>query len=95
MQDASYEKQTVTLTQLKNSLKMKWMYIVNWNTNFKSTDDTKEKKSNIQFTKPVLKKLDKIDEKLIELYDQVLLDSVIYLIILETRKDYKKEKMKH
>ena len=35
LQDASYEKQTVTLTQLKNSLKMKWMYIVNWNTNFK------------------------------------------------------------
>ncbi|MCR6523195.1 6-hydroxymethylpterin diphosphokinase MptE-like protein [Lysinibacillus capsici] len=93
LQDASYEKQTVTLTQLKKFFEDEMdVYRQLEHQLQRALTILREKKSNIQFTKPVLKKLDKIDEKLIELYDQVLLDSVIYLIILETRKDYKKGK---
>lgn len=93
LQEVSSEKQTVSLVQLQKFFEDELdVYRQLEHQLQRALTILREKKSTIQFTKPVLKKLDKIDEKLIELYDQVLLDSVIYLIILETRKDYKKGK---
>ncbi|MFF5996813.1 DUF2920 family protein [Lysinibacillus sp. KU-BSD001] len=93
LQDANYEKQTVSLAQLQKFFEEELdVYRQLEHQLQRALTILRDKKSTIQFTKPVLRKLDKIDEKLIELYDQVLLDSVIYLIITETRKDYKQKK---
>lgn len=93
LQDINSKKQTVSLVQLQKFFEDELdVYRQLEHQLQRALTLLREKKSTIQFTKPVLKKLDKIDETLIELYDQVLLDSVIYLIILETRKDYKKGK---
>ncbi|KOY82365.1 6-hydroxymethylpterin diphosphokinase MptE-like protein [Lysinibacillus sp. FSL H8-0500] len=92
-QEVNYKKQTVTLSQLQTFFKDELAVYRQLEQQLqKALDVLREKKSTVKFTKPVLKKLDKIDKKLIRLYDQVLLDSVIYLIIIEVRKDYKKGK---
>lgn len=87
------EKQTVTLPQLQQFFDEELVvYRQIEHLLQKALDVLRENKSTFKFTNSTLNKLEKIDKKLIELYDKVLLDSVIYLIITETRKDYKKGK---
>lgn len=87
------KKQTVTLPQLQQFFDEELVvYRQVEQLLQRALDALRENKSAIKFTTSTLNKLEKIDKKLIELYDKVLLDSVIYLIITETRKDYKKGK---
>lgn len=87
------KKHTVTLPQLKQFFDEELVFYRQIEHLLqKALDALRENKSTIKFTNTTVNKLGKIDKKLIDLYDKVLLDSVIYLIITETRKDYKKGK---